>query len=209
MIGLRLVDPISKIEKDIRAALIGDLNVYLNKNKNVVVGKLKQASKSWVLSQLEMESLQDSSIPYSLNSLFGIPKGTEANVVDSVADAVANSIQVNFSKIDKNFKGGLTFSIQPSDFQNLLGLSEGHVTTEKGTDLHWLSWLLTEGDSVIVAGYQYDASGNGRSGVGSMAAGSSFRVPPAYSGTTSNNFVTRAFVNKQKEVERIISEVFK
>ena len=209
MIGLRLVDPISKIEKDIRAALIGDLNVYLNKNKNVVVGKLKQASKSWVLSQLEMESLQDSSIPYSLNSLFGIPKGTEANVVDSVADAVANSIQVNFSKIDKNFKGGLTFSIQPSDFQNLLGLSEGHVITEKGTDLHWLSWLLTEGDSVIVAGYQYDASGNGRSGVGSMAAGSSFRVPPAYSGTTSNNFVTRAFVNKQKEVERIISEVFK
>jgi hypothetical protein len=209
MIGLRLVDPISKIEKDIQAALIGDLNVYLNKNKNVAVGKLKQASKSWVLSQLEMQSLQDSSIPYSLNSLFGIPKGTEADVVDRVADAVANSIQVKFSKIDKNFKGGLTFSIQPSDFQNLLGLSEGHVTTEKGTDLHWLSWLLTEGDSVIVAGYQYDASGSGRSGVGSMAAGSSFRVPPAYSGTTSNNFVTRAFVNKQKEIERIISEVFK
>lgn len=206
---LRLVDPIAKIEKDIKVALVNDLNRYLNKNKGVAVGKLRQVSKSFVLGQLEMESLQDSSIPFSLNSLFGIPQGTEANVVDRVADAVANSIQVKFSKIDKNFKGGLTFSIQPLDFQNLLGLPEGHVTTEKGADLHWLSWLLREGDSVIVAGYQYDATGNGRSGIGRMVGGSSFRVPPAFSGTISNNFVTRAFTNKEKEIVRVLSEVFK
>jgi hypothetical protein len=207
--NLRLVDPIAKIEKDIQVALVKDLNIYLNKKKGVAADKLKQASKSWVFSQLEMQSLQDSSIPYSLSSLFGLPKGSESSAVSAVADAVANSIEVKFSKIDKNFKGGLTFSIQPADFKNLLGLPEGHVTTKKGVDLHWLSWLLEAGDSVIIAGYQYDASGRGRSGAGTMVTGSSFRVPPSYSGTMTNNFVTRAFENKQKEIEKIISEVFK
>ena len=207
--NLRLVDPIAKIEKDIQEALVRDLNTYFDKRKDVAVDKLKKASVSWVSSQLELESLQDSSIPYSLNSLFGLPKGSEAGAVAAVVDAVVNSIEVKFSKIDKSFKGGLTFGIQPADFQNLLGLPQGHVTTEKGTDLHWLSWLLEAGDSIIISGYEYDASGQGRSGAGSMTVGSSFRVPPSYSGTLGNNFVTRAFVNKQKEVQKILSEVLR
>ena len=207
--NLRLVDPITKIEKDIQAALVKDLNIYLNKIKDVASDKLKKASVSWVSSQLEIESLQDSSIPYSLNSLFGLPKGSEASAVAAIVDAVVNSIEVKFSKIDKNFKGGLTFSIQPEDFKNLLGLPQGHVITKKGSDLHWLSWLLEAGDSIIISGYQYDASGQGRSGAGSMVVGSSFRVPPSYSGTITNNFVTRAFINKQQEVQKILSEVLR
>jgi len=101
---LKLVDSIAKIERDIQVALVKDLNIYLNKKKGVAADKLKQASKSWVFSQLEMQNLQDSSIPYSLSSLFGLPKGSESSAVSAVANAVANSIEVKFSKIDKNFK---------------------------------------------------------------------------------------------------------
>lgn len=207
--NLRLVDSIAKIEKDIKTALIADLNTHLNKRKNVAVDRLKQVCKSWILSQPEIKSLDSTSVPFSLHSLFGLQRGSEAQIVDTIANAVANSIQVKFSKIDKNFKGGITFSIQPADFQNLLGLPEGHVITKKGTDLHWLNWLLERGDSVIITGYQYEASNRGRSGSGAMVQGGSFRVPPSYSGTTTNNFVTRAFTNKQKEIERILLEVFR
>lgn len=207
--NLRLVDSIAKIEKDIKTALIADLNTHLNKRKNVAVDRLKQVCKSWILSQPEIKSLDSASVPFSLHSLFGLQRGSEAQIVDTIANAVANSIQVKFSKIDKNFKGGITFSIQPADFQNLLGLPEGHVITKKGTDLHWLNWLLERGDSVIITGYQYEASNRGRSGSGAMVQGGSFRVPPSYSGTATNNFVTRAFTNKQKEIERILSEVFR
>jgi len=207
--NLRLVDSIAKIEKDIKTALIADLNTHLDKRKNVAVDRLKQVCKSWILSQPEIKSLDSASVPFSLHSLFGLQRGSEAQIVDTIANAVANSIQVKFSKIDKNFKGGITFSIQPADFQNLLGLPEGHVITKKGTDLHWLNWLLERGDSVIITGYQYEASNRGRSGSGAMVQGGSFRVPPSYSGTTTNNFVTRAFTNKQKEIERILSEVFR
>lgn len=207
--NLKLVDPIAKIEKDIKLALVRDLNVYLNKNKGLALDRLQKTVKSFVLSQPEVQSLEANSTPYTLNSLFGLKSGSDAGLANSIADAVANSMQIKFDRIDKNFKGGVTFSIQPEDFQNLLGLPEGHVITQKGSDLHWLDWLLTKGDSVVVAGYQYDAGGNGRSGSGRMVAGGSFRVPPSFSGTLTNNFVTRAFEGKQKEIESIISEAFK
>lgn len=207
--NLRLVDSVAKIERDMQLALIADINTYLNKKKNIITDKLKRSARSWILAQPEMNSLKGSSMAYSLHSLFGIRSGNEMGIVEKIADAVVDSIEVKFSRVDKNFKGGLTFTIQPSDFQNLLGLPEGHVATQKGVDLHWLNWLLIEGDSVVVVGYQYDASGDGRSGVGRMVTGGSFRVPPSFSGTASNNFVTRAFINKQKEVEKILSEVLR
>lgn len=207
--NLRLVDSIAKIEKDIKSALVRDLNAHLNKRKFVAVDKLKKAARSFILNQPEIYSLQQGGVVFSLNSLFGLPKGTDISTVNTIADAVADSIQISFSKIDKDFKGGLTFKIQPEDFQNLLGLPEGHVVTQKGADLHWLDWLLTKGDTVIIAGYHYDVQGDGRSGVGTMIAGNSFRVPSSFSGTTSDNFVTRAFIGNQKEVEKILSEVFR
>lgn len=209
MIGLKLVDSIAKIEKDIKSALVRDLNVYLDKRKGATVDKLRKATKSFILNQPEMRSLQEAGVPYSLNSLFGLRKGTDASAVNVIADAVVDSMKISFTRIDQNFKGGVTFNIQPEDFQNLLGLSEGHVLTQKGSDLHWLNWLLTKGDSVVVAGYQYSAQGDGRSSTGRMVVGNSFRVPPSFSGTESNNFVTRAFEGKQKEIESIISEAFK
>jgi hypothetical protein len=209
MIGLKLVDSIAKIEKDIRTALVKDLNTFFNTKKDVVIKKLKQKCKEWILQQPEINSLLGSSTPYSLNSLFGLQTGSAQDLTYRIADVVANSIEVKFSKIDNNFKGGLTLYFQPSDLQNLLGLSEGHVITEKGVDLHWLNWLLTQGDSVVVAGYRYEPDPEGRSGVGKMELGGSFRVPPAYSGVASNNFVTRALENREKEITQIMSEVFK
>lgn len=205
MITLKLVDPFSKIEKDIKKGLVIELNSLLDKNRDRATKRLKTNIAYWVSVQPEMESLKASSVPYSLNSVFGINSNADA-IVQTIANSVANSIKIDFTRIDKNFKGGITFNVQPESFQNLLGLQSGHVITENGSDLHWLNWLLTAGDSVVVAGYQYDASGTGRSGVGSMAGGGSFRVPPQFSGTISDNFVSRAFVGKQREIINIISK---
>jgi len=210
MIGLRLVDPISKIEKDMQAALVKDLNAYFSKSKVKIADRLKENIKSWVLATPEVDGLRQRGVSYSLHSLLGLKYGTEGDIVEKIASSVANSMQIEFTQIDKNFKGGLIFKIQPADFQNLIGLPEGHVYTGGGADLHWLSWLLERGDEVIVSGYEYDPTGGrGRSGGGIMVKGSAFRVPPSYSGTLTNNFVTRALDNKENEIARIMSEVLK
>jgi hypothetical protein len=105
----------------------------------------------------------------------------------------------------------LVLSIQPDSLINLLALKSGHVTTNKGTDLHWLNWLLEKGQSVIVIGYRYnpDTAPRGRSGGGTMSGGSAWRVPPEYAGTISDNFVTRAFDGREKDIARLFNDILR
>ena len=60
--------------------------------------------------------------------------------------------------------------------------------------------------------YQYNPqTGLGRSGLGNMKPGGAFRVPPQFSGTVENNFITRAFVGDYQEgqIINIIQKVLK
>ena len=82
----------------------------------------------------------------------------------------------------------------------------------KSGDLHWLDWLLKRGDNMIISNYQYNPqTGLGRSGLGNMVGGGSFRVPPQFSGTVDDNFITRAFLgnNQEKEIFYIIEKALK
>lgn len=207
--ALKIKDSLSKIEKKIRNSLSVNLNNLFNSKKDLITKRLREECRGWMLEQPELKSLSGSSIPYSLHSLFGLELGSEEGVVNSIVEAVANSIEVKFTKIDNKLGGGITFYFQPEGFQNLLNLPEGHVITRKGVDIHWLDWLLTQGDAVVVAGYRYTPDQYGRSGIGRMRSGGSFRVPPSYSGVEGDNFITRALENREREITKIITEVFK
>jgi hypothetical protein len=114
-------------------------------------------------------------------------------------------------KFDNKLKGGIEVNFQPSNFVNLLSLSEGHIVFNGG-DLHWLDWLLKRGDNIIVVNYQYNPeSGLGRSGLGNMIPGGAFRIPPEYSGTDDDNFVTRALIGTQqeKQISKIFQDILK
>ena len=75
-------------------------------------------------------------------------------------------------------------------------------------NLKWLDWLLFEGDRIIVGTFHFEGSSKGRSELGTMKTGGSFRVPPYYSGTANSNFVTRAFSDTQfqSEMQNIIKK---
>jgi len=94
-------------------------------------------------------------------------------------------------------------------FFNLLSLSSGVAATEKGANLRWLEWLLKEGDRIVVIGYRYQPSEDGRAGGGTMLSGSGFRVPPQFSGTVEDNFITRAFSGRSSELSQLLSGVFR
>lgn len=207
MISLKLIDPISKIEQDINTELVRQYNVLLAKKSSLIQRQLKSAARNWIGSQPEISSLKAESSVGSLNSVFGIRLGTSDSIVNAIIESVVSSTEIKLTKLDKKFRGGLEFNFQPSDFRNLLSLREGHVITQKNSDLHWLNWLLTEGDAVVVVGYSYTPSSDGRSGGGTMSFGGSFRVPPSFSGTINNNFITRAFSNREEELTKIISRV--
>lgn len=202
-LSIQLVDSISQIEKNINAALAQQVNNLISKKQTQLINGAKSLASNWIKSQPEIISLQ-SSDQNSLVGLFGIPKGS--NPADAIVNAVTDSITIKLVPYNNRLKGGLELYFQPDDFKNLLSLPQGH-TPIFGGDLHWLDWLLKRGDSIIIANYQYNpGTGLGRSGLGNMISGGSFRVPPQFSGTQDDNFVTRALIGSSQEKE--ISDLF-
>lgn len=208
-ISVKLLDSINDIQKNVDKAIIDLVNESITKNLSKIYGGVKSLIPSWIKIQPEIISLL-STEPTSLAGQFGI-RGRADGIVDNIINSVVSATEIKFVKYTANFTGGLELNFQPKDFGNLLSLSQGHTVYESG-DLHWLEWLLKRGDSIIVVNYQYNPqTGLGRSGLGNMKPGGAFRVPPQFSGTPDNNFITRAFLgnNQEEQIFSIIEKVLR
>jgi hypothetical protein len=203
-ISLRILEDVSTIQKNINEAIAQEINKRLLKNQSSIIADIKRIIPRWLIAQPEIQSLISQEAG-SLKGQFGIPSNT-AVIVNRIIFSVLETISYKYIKYDKNLNGGFELQIQPKDFNNLLSLREGHVIYDKA-DLHWLDWLLLKGDSIIVANYQYNPqTGIGRSKLGNMVKQGSFRVPPEFSGTKDNNFITRALVGSEQEKQ--VTEIF-
>jgi|694.fasta_scaffold02450_4 hypothetical protein len=207
-ITLKLLESVGQIESNILSALSVQFNASMKSKKNKILQDIKTLIPFWISSQPEMQSLL-SSDPLSLVGQFGITISPTA-IVSAIVSSVVNSANILIIPYDKKLNGGgIELNIQPDNFANLLGLPQGHSVYQDG-NLHWLDWLLNRGDEIIVAGYQYNPqTGIGRSKLGNMKTGGSFRVPPEFSGTEQNNFITRALVgsNQEKQISKIFETI--
>ena len=207
--GNVFVDSFDKIKKAMFRALGIEINKKIKSNSPKFVQAMRILIPKWIEEQPEIASLRSTGVQGSLAAQFGIVPGDEANAIGKIISILSDSIEVIVQPVDDLLNGGVEFAFNPAIFSELTGLSEGTVVTEKGTTLNWLNWLLTKGDSVIVSGYQYVPSDDGRSGGGTMKIGSIWRVPPEFSGTEENNFITRAFDNREAEIERLLQDILK
>ncbi len=206
-ISLQITDSVKQIEQRVNKAIADLANEILSNNLSSIHGSIKSLIPSWINSQPEIGSLL-SSDPMSLAGQFGI-KDSTLNIVNSIINSVVNATEIKLIRYSSSLRGGLEINFQPANFSNLLSLSEGH-SIYNGGDLHWLDWLLKRGDSIIVMNYQYNPkTGLGRSGLGNMVPGNSFRVPPQFSGTENDNFITRAFLgqDQEKQIAKILQDV--
>tara|TARA_B100001564_G_scaffold85183_2_gene68930 strand:- start:1541 stop:2176 length:636 start_codon:yes stop_codon:yes gene_type:complete len=206
MISIELKESIGVIGNKIKQAFAEEINTLVKKREKNILSQCKDLVSAWIISQPEVQSLNDHSVG-SLAGQFGLHPGQDLIATKEIVDAVESSVQVKFIPFDKKLNGGFFVYFQPSNFQNLLSLGSGHVV-DSSSDLHWLDWLLTQGDTIIVVGYSYNPeSGIGRSGLGSMTDGGSFRIPPQFSGNVDNNFITRALIGSMQEGQ--IADIFK
>ncbi len=203
-ISLRLTDSIKDIEMEINKGIADYVNKKLSSNQNRIINSIRSLVPNWILAQPEMISLA-SNDPTSLAGYFGIA-GDASSIATKIAISVADSLTFKLDNFKNNLNGGFEVYIQPTTFENLIVLKEGH-SAYMGGNLHWLDWLLTKGDEIIISNFQYNPqTGLGRSGLGNMIPGGVFRVPPQYSGTRTNNFVTRALVGSEQD--KAITQIF-
>lgn len=208
-LSIRLTEPFSVINKKINFAMAEELNKRMRKNSRRSVNMFKVIIPNWIMEQPEVSSLLANGVPISLNAQFGLSPGNAQEAVKEIVSAVATSMTVKFMPISPKLKGGVQFDFQSADFANLLGLADGHQYTKLGVDLHWLDWLLTKGDTTIIKGYHYEPSSEGRSRGGTMKMTGSFRIPPEHAGTITNNFITRAFDNRERQISQILSNLLR
>lgn len=208
MITVSLSDSEKQITDKINAAVVEYVNSQIRKRSRIVLGRFKRVVEGWVRSQPEINSLLSEGVLGSLNAQFGLRSGQGESAADAIVNSVVDSTEIDLKKLTPKLRGGIEFRFQPTTFANLLMLPQGHTLSANGIDLHWLDWLLTKGDKVIVIGYSYKPSSKGRSRGGTMEAGGSFRVSPAFSGNRTNNFITRAFSNREKEIANLMSGLF-
>ena len=210
MLSIKLLESDNDIITKINKSIARRFNVLIKRRAKIVQNDIKRLIPSWISEQPEVISLNSDGTDGSLNAQFGLRPGQSAVVIADIINAISESIFVHITPVSPvNLSGGISFSIQPTDFKNLISLSSGIVATEKLQQLHWLDWLLTEGDRVIITGYEYVPSDGGRSGGGTMKLGRSFRVEPSFSGTVDDNFVTRAFAGRDKQLANLLSKLLK
>jgi hypothetical protein len=204
---LELTTPIWMVEQMINEEFAKQINFAIKKTKDRVAENLRSKIKEWVRSQPEMQSLLAGGIG-SLSAMFGLKQDEAYEAVNDISESVANSMLVEIKDFDKKLNGSVSFYAQEITLDNITSLASVSRITDKDTELKWLNWLLFQGDTVIILGYKYTPSVNGRSGGGTMKSGGIFRIPPQFSGVASNNFITRAFKDREQEVVNIIRGLF-
>lgn len=162
-----------------------------------------------------------SSAPESLHAQLG--------VVDPVGECEelfrvwATEIEVGYKQTrvrGQNLNGYVYVRAIYADFQRILNNPAAIYISEnqqgERTPIPWLAWLLKYGKRIIVPTHYYRAyrSRKSRTGLGLMfrmgdrstaglaASQEMWRMPPEYSGTIGNNWITRAINRARPDIMR-------
>lgn len=202
--NIKIVESDGQIESKIKKALVGEVNKSLAFAARVIKKNLTPILYRAILISPEMSSLRSG----ILKGEFGLT----SDPTSIIADAVVKSLEIDVRKSDQNLaNGGLLLTMQPSFFTNLLSLSVAEQSIKDGS-LPWLKWLLTLGDKIIITEYgvEFGDFQNSRSGFAVMKKKKApYKVNSAFSGTSENNFITRAIARVGGQIEDEIERVLK
>lgn len=144
----------------------------------------------------------------------GIPPEILDSAIRDIKRLSASSVSVNIEK--KPFGiGGLRIRIFRDNFSSFLTLPSGRYITEKGVEIPWLKSLLVDGSKIIVKDYEfvpknytYSKTSRTQKGIMKKSRGSFWRIPPQYSGTIDDNFLTRVIKDKEKLIfDLVLKEI--
>ena len=192
----------SFITKEILNRLAREANSVFSKVAQKAPLLVKGQVESAILDCPEINSIQGGSLLAEL----GLPK----RVASAAPQAIARSVSENVFFENRTVRvagnkliGGLRLGIMPeTSWPAIFGIPEASFNYyskryKKSVKLDWLYWLLFMGDNVIVQDFEFDMSGMGRSGRGTMSysPGSTWKIDSQFSGNQDDNFITRALEN--------------
>jgi hypothetical protein len=103
--------------------------------------------------------------------------------------------------------GGLRIEILKGDYSEVLA-ADGSYRSEGGYIIDWLEWLTLRGQEVLVLDHRisYGHPARSRTDSAIMVRSGTWQVPPEYSGTSQDNWITRALYPLEKVIPAVIIE---
>lgn len=181
----------ASIGRKINQAIFEVMEDAFRKVAKTLISKFRPILVSAIQTQPEFFSLKNGILRWHL----GVP---DEGKIDKIVEIWANSFKVesfNPAFSGRSFKGGLRIVAVPGNYDDVLSDISAFQSTAKGETLHWLEWLLLEGDKKIIRQYDVKLGKNKASRTGNavmVKSQKSWGVPSIYAGTSENNWVTRA-----------------
>lgn len=209
-LSFSLVDTQSEITQKILNALLPQVEKYFGSNIDQLTNIIPKILIQNIINQPEYFALTQGTLQYEL----GIPDPQSR--IEEILETIRSGIIIKkkpASIKSGSINSGIKIQMIKKDFKDLLSLGSSSITTEKGSQLNWLQWLLLEGDSIIVSDHNFllGPSTFSRTGFGLMreSSGSFWRVPPEYAGNINNNWITRSITSAVPEIDSAIEKIFK
>ena len=206
-LSLLLQENTNTISAKIRKQILKDINTTMDKVSIRVIGPIRNLVRQAILDQPEALSLSGG----TLAGEFGLPDGR--NRIEDIVNQWVSNIIVSKKRATASgrlFNASFTIKMIRADYKDVLQSVSASVVTDKGSQLDWLEWLLLFGDRTIVRGYDVSFQSNrrSRSGIAIMVGGigKNWGVPPEFSGTINNNFVTRAIDGIEDDIIKIFEK---
>ena len=176
--------------------------------KTRVTEEIRIAVREALVATPEYQSI----LQGKLRAQLGIPDPNTRII--TIIDTWVNNISV---KVETGTSPLLLIDIGliRTDYGDVLSLPQATYTyrSKHGQgEIPWLKWLLLEGDKRIITKYEFSSNPRGsRTGMGIMVRKSrgSWQVPPEFSGTSVDNFATRALGNIESVIDKIVEKAVK
>lgn len=205
--SLKLIETKTQINQEILRALLPQVDSYFKSVFNKVSTQIQELIISSIKNAPEYNEL----ISGRLKAEFGLPDSDSR--VFSILEFWKN-IQVQYRpvKIKNNTNLSASFSINmiKSDYSDVISLSAATFTTEKGSELNWLEWLLLFGNKTIIKDYEIQLGANPRSRTGLAVMkgviSGKWSVPAEFSGTINNNWITRSIDSADGKINKLLQD---
>jgi hypothetical protein len=205
-ISIDILESTNEITTRILNALLPQVTTFFDKAFDNCKNDINNIVSEAIIASPEYQSILSGKLRYE----FGLPDSDAR--LSSILSIISN-IKTNYNKpkISKSqIQGSFSLYMIPSDYSELLSSAAAIFTTEKGSKLEWLKWLLLLGDKTIIKDYVVEIGPNSRSRTGNAIMVGSVKgrwnVPPEFAGTKNNNWITRAIDSVNDNIEQLLAK---
>lgn len=207
-LSFSILEKNSDIEQKILRALVKEIQGVFNGKK--IISEIQ----SLVIGAIQSSPEYQSMVGGVLQGELGIPDPLSR--LERLFGVWLANTRVNFTAptISRSqIKAQLKIEMIKADLSDVSGSDISYIVdANSGKNIYWLEWLTLAGDKTIIKDYNIMIGANRRSRTGfaimKQVVGGRWRVPSAFSGTITNNWITRSIDSVSKEIENILERAF-